>query len=148
MTAPLSALRDLGTRTLEELARTLSAGHLAQGASAFQIQRLVRTEDQRAAEELSGLLRSGLSPAHAALLLEIIVAERETKEIACAPELVTSGPDAMGATRDTGVVMRELFATAEERVLVVGFAVHQGRQVFRAGYDRIWWMRGVVAYPR
>jgi phosphatidylserine/phosphatidylglycerophosphate/cardiolipin synthase-like enzyme len=137
MTAPLSALRALGTRTLEELVRALSAGHLPGGASPFQIQRIVRTADQRAAEELSGLLRSGLSPAHAALLLEIVVAERGTKEIACAPELVTSGPNATGATRDTGVVMRELFATAEERVLVVGFAVYQGHQVFRVLADRM-----------
>jgi hypothetical protein len=33
--------------------------------------------------------------------------------------------------------MRELFSIAEDRVLVVGFAVHQGRQVFRALADRM-----------
>jgi phosphatidylserine/phosphatidylglycerophosphate/cardiolipin synthase-like enzyme len=47
-------------------------------------------------------------------------------------ELVTSGPDVAGMTRDTGVVLRELFAASEHRVLVVGFAVHQGREIFAA----------------
>ena len=40
-----------------------------------------------------------------------------------------SGPDLVGGTRDTGVVLRELFASAECRVLIVGFAVHLGREV-------------------
>ena len=45
---------------------------------------------------------------------------------------MTSGPDIAGTTRDTGVVLRELFAEAEHHVLVVGFAVHQGREIFAA----------------
>jgi phosphatidylserine/phosphatidylglycerophosphate/cardiolipin synthase-like enzyme len=52
-------------------------------------------------------------------------------------ELVTSGPDVAGMTRDTGVVLRELFAGAEQRVLVVGFAVHQGREIFAALANRM-----------
>jgi phosphatidylserine/phosphatidylglycerophosphate/cardiolipin synthase-like enzyme len=52
-------------------------------------------------------------------------------------ELVTSGPDVAGMTRDTGVVLRDLFARAEQRVLVVGFAVHQGREIFAALADRM-----------
>ena len=31
-------------------------------------------------------------------------------------ELVTSGPDVAGMTRDTGVVLRELFTRVEQRV--------------------------------
>jgi hypothetical protein len=56
---------------------------------------------------------------------------------AAALELVTSGSDIAGATRDTGVVLRELFTEAEHRVLVVGFAVHQGREIFAALADRM-----------
>jgi hypothetical protein len=33
--------------------------------------------------------------------------------------------------RDTGAVVRELFASATTSVLVVGYAVHQGRRVLR-----------------
>ena len=53
-------------------------------------------------------------------------------------DLVTSGPDILGSTRDTGVVLRELFAAAERRVLLVGFAVHQGREVFAALATRMY----------
>jgi len=46
---------------------------------------------------------------------------------------VATGPEAAGvALRDTAVVVWELFATARQSVLAVGYAVHQGRQVFRA----------------
>ena len=47
-----------------------------------------------------------------------------------------SGPDLVGGTRDTGVVLRELFASAECRVLIVGFAVHLGREVFAVLAER------------
>ena len=52
------------------------------------------------------------------------------RDIAGSVELVVSGPDPLGAARDTGVVMRQLFRNARTRVLAVGFAVHQGREVF------------------
>jgi phosphatidylserine/phosphatidylglycerophosphate/cardiolipin synthase-like enzyme len=135
MSPPLPALRSLGVPALEELARALETGHLPRETSAFQIQRSVGAVGGDAAEELAALLQSGLQPHHAALLLAIIVAERRLQR--CSLEVVTSGPDATGATRDTGVVMHELFSIAEERVLVVGFAVHQGRQVFRALAERM-----------
>ena len=43
----------------------------------------------------------------------------------------------VGGARDTGVVLRELFATAERRVLIIGFAVHQGREVFAVLAERM-----------
>lgn len=135
MTAPLPRLRNLGVPALEELARALQTGALPRDVTAFQIQRSVGAVGGHAAEELARLLHSGLQPGHAALLLDAIVAERRQR--GCSLELVTSGPDATGTTRDTGVVMRELFSTAEVRVLVVGFAVHQGREVFRALADQM-----------
>jgi hypothetical protein len=39
--------------------------------------------------------------------------------------------------RDTIVVVRELFAHAQRSVLVVGYAIFQGQQVFRALADRM-----------
>src|SRR5262249_12944311 len=53
-------------------------------------------------------------------------------------DLVTTGPEAgTTANRDTSVVVRELFANAEESVLVAGYAVYQGRRVFQALADRM-----------
>jgi hypothetical protein len=48
-------------------------------------------------------------------------------------ELVWTGPELPGAeSRDTLVVVRELFASAESSVLASGFAVSQGKDVFEA----------------
>ena len=71
------------------------------------------------------------------MLLDALAAELEPRGNSAVLELVTSGPDIAGTTRDTGVVLRELFAEAERRVLVVGFAVHQGREIFAALADRM-----------
>ena len=43
----------------------------------------------------------------------------------------------LAPTRDTGVVLRELFAEAEHRVLIIGFAVHQGREIFAVLAERM-----------
>ena len=62
---------------------------------------------ETAAAELSSLLASGLGPQHATLLLDALAAELEPRGNAAVLELVTSGPDIAGTTRDTGVVLRD-----------------------------------------
>jgi phosphatidylserine/phosphatidylglycerophosphate/cardiolipin synthase-like enzyme len=53
-------------------------------------------------------------------------------------DLVWTGPEALGVTnRDTGVVVRDLFGSAEREVLVVGFAVYQGKSVFKRLAERM-----------
>jgi len=53
-------------------------------------------------------------------------------------ERIYAMPEAPGVVnRDTSVVVRELFAGAEDSVLVAGYAVYQGQQVFRALADRM-----------
>jgi len=52
--------------------------------------------------------------------------------------LVWTGPETAGVTnRDTGVVVRELFGNATEEILVAGFAVYQGREIFRRLAERM-----------
>jgi hypothetical protein len=115
----------------------LRTGRLTAGASAFGIRHAVSTTSDAAAVELAGLLGNGLAVDHAALLLEVLLAERCRGDRDAELELVTSGPDAAGVTRDTGVVVRDLFARATCRVLVLGFAVHQGRKIFAALAERM-----------
>jgi phosphatidylserine/phosphatidylglycerophosphate/cardiolipin synthase-like enzyme len=126
---PLPALRALSARALSDLARGLKSDHIAADASSFLIRHIAPGVSETAAIELCSLLATGLAPEHAALLVGAIAAERLSPARSVL-ELVTSGPDAVGGTRDTGVALRELFASAERRVLVVGFAVHQGREIF------------------
>jgi phosphatidylserine/phosphatidylglycerophosphate/cardiolipin synthase-like enzyme len=95
-----------------------------------------RTEIAARMEQLDG---EGLGPQHLALVLDTIAQTRAREE----PEgkgvdLVWSGPSAKGlASRDTGSVVRELFNSATEEVLLAGYAVHQGRDVFRALAERM-----------
>jgi phosphatidylserine/phosphatidylglycerophosphate/cardiolipin synthase-like enzyme len=101
------------------------------------IRHMVPGISETAAIELCSLLSAGLAAEHAALLLDAIAAERLSLARSAVLELVTSGPDAIGSSRDTGVVLRELFASAQRRVLIVGFAVHQGREVFAVLAERM-----------
>ena len=135
---PVPALRALSARALSDLARGLRSGDLGAGASSFMVRHVVPGIGESAAAELCSLLSAGLATEHAALFLDAIAAERSSRGRSAAfIELVTSGPDAVGGTRDTGVVLRELFATAERRVLIIGFAVHQGREVFAVLAERM-----------
>jgi hypothetical protein len=69
----------------------------------FQLQRVIPGVEEAAATELASLLGSGLSPEHAALFLNALAADRAGAGPVL--ELVTSGPDASGLIRETGVVL-------------------------------------------
>lgn len=125
---------------LAALARTLAAGRLRAPFPAVSLQGVVSAElVSSVAVDLQSLASQGFTPPQIALLIESLVADREAR---ARPddfiELVTTGPEAPGIdNRDTAVVVRDLFANAEQSVLVVGYAVHQGQQVFRALADRM-----------
>ena len=92
-----------------------------------------------AAAQLQQLHEEGMQPQHLALLAEAIVRTRRRQpQEADLVDLVWTGPETPGAAnRDTGVVVRELFGAAEEEVLVAGFAVYQGREVFKRLAERM-----------
>ncbi len=74
-----------------------------------------------------------------AQMLELLAAEREAAERAAdgRVELVWSGPEGDGAgTRDTAVVVRDLFQCAKRSVLVSGYVVFDGESVFEALWER------------
>jgi hypothetical protein len=132
MTAdPIPAIRALSGNALNELATVLRGDRVTGAIPVVAIRYAVPSIGEAAAVEICSLLASGLAAQHAALLLDALAAENAWRRDATV-EMVTSGPDILGSTRDTGVVLRELFAQAERRVLIVGFAVHQGRNVFAA----------------
>lgn len=135
-----------------ELIRALSAADLRQIAAAIRARRLAppytaaaleRHVSSRLAGPLAEALRrlsdDRLEPRHLALFLELLAAERgaraEPGEVA---DLVWTGPQTAGITnRDTSVVVRELFSHASSSVLVAGYVVYQGAQVFRALAERM-----------
>ena len=128
------ALQQLTTEDLRPLAAALQAGRLQPPWTAIALERFVpRPRVHEVASELQQLDREGWSTRHLVRLLETLIRDRSTRPDANpAIELVSTGPTTDSTpTRQTAVVVRELFASAHESVLVVGFAVNQGRQVFQ-----------------
>lgn len=127
MTRLLTGLTCAGLRTLASAA---AGGRLGRPYSAVAVGRLLGPGvGAEVAAELESLC---LDPAALARVLGMIEAEREAAERAAGgPELVWTGPEVPGsASRDTGVVVRELFSGANRSVLVAGFAVYQGKDIF------------------
>jgi phosphatidylserine/phosphatidylglycerophosphate/cardiolipin synthase-like enzyme len=90
------------------------------------------SDSERLASELQALSDAGLSHPGLVHLLRAVAAERVTAQAANdRTELVWTGPDLPGArTRDTAVVVRDVFTSAERNVLVSTYVIFNGRQVF------------------
>ena len=78
--------------------------------------------------------RPGVHGGPSGHVLEVLLRDRVRRPpVEQLIDLVTTGPEVSGvAGRDTSVVVRELFAHAQRSVLVAGYAVYQGQQVFPA----------------
>lgn len=135
VTGAFAALDDT---TISRLAAMLENGVLAPPYSVFALQQYVGRQAPALATCLSELDEKGLGPPHIALVLR---AYAEGRQGGGSPtdwiDLVVSGPDAANSARDTAVAVRQLFGGMKDHVLVVGFAVHQGREVFRRLAERL-----------
>jgi phosphatidylserine/phosphatidylglycerophosphate/cardiolipin synthase-like enzyme len=135
-----SELARLSAPALLALAEAIDSGHFAAPYSLAGLQRYVPNSDlAQVSAELSELSLSGMQPRHLALMLRLVGEERRGRSRADdAVELVWSGPEAAGsATRDTAVVIRDLFASAQRSVLVACFAVYQGKELFKTLASRM-----------
>ena len=126
-------LRGLSPTALLELAGAVEGRSVVAPFAPLQLRRLgFGGESARVASELQGFADLGLSAPALARVLRLLAAERQAAQRAVdRTELVWTGPETRGSrSRDTAVVVRELFASAERSVLVATYAVFQGRQVF------------------
>lgn len=134
----MQAIVRLNISELQLLAGELRSGRLA---SPFTGAGLSRWFDDRLAIELAADLDafSGFTGAQVASLLESIVCDRQQRSFSQgAVELVATSPaERDGISRDTSAVVQSMFAGAEQTVDVVGYAVYQGRDVFRVLAERI-----------
>ena len=125
---------------LTALAAAFRSGRLLAPFTAVSVQRFCPAVQAEAmAASLQQLHDEGMQPQHLALLAETILRTRaRLPHQADLVDLVWTGPETLGVTnRDTGVVVRDLFGSAEREVLVVGFAVYQGKSVFKRLADRM-----------
>lgn len=133
-------LAKLSHHDLDALASALRSGRLVPPFSEAAISRVVHVSlVPSIIEDLASLVAAGFDGNKIAILVGALrgarLPTRQPDEIV---ELVTTGPEAPGVTnRDTSVVVRELFANAQKSVLVAGYAVYQGAEVFRALAERM-----------
>jgi phosphatidylserine/phosphatidylglycerophosphate/cardiolipin synthase-like enzyme len=129
------AFTKLSNTDLQAVIAALRSGRLSSPYTGLQVARVVPGA-------ISAFVRTafleleaaGFSGDQIATVLSLVEADRMRGRTTELPiDLVTSGPEAPGVSnRDTSVVVRELFAHAKNSVLVVGYAVYQGQQVFEA----------------
>ncbi|MCH8048059.1 MAG: phospholipase [Planctomycetes bacterium] len=130
----------LSDADLRQVAAAIRASRLLAPYTSISLQRIVQDELAPAiATDLQELSDLGFGPNQIATTLELLAKDRDGRpELDESVDLVTTGPEAPGVTnRDTAVVVRDLFAQARESVLVAGYAVYQGQQVFKALADRM-----------
>jgi len=117
--------------TLRGLATALRSGQLALPLSAFALSKVAQCPESLIAS-LQQLSAEAISPVHLALLLDTAAAAAEAKLAGeSLVELVWTGPESViSHSRDTGVVVQELFAAATRSVIVSTFTIQDGRHIF------------------
>lgn len=127
----------LAPADLRAVAAALAAGRIEAPCSPRALRGLVAVDQARSvAARLEGLAARGCNAAALAAAFEWLAEELEaSRQAENAAQLVATSPDV--APRSTAVVARDLFAHAEQSVLVAGYAVHQGKRVFAALAQRM-----------
>jgi len=117
--------------TLRAMAAGLRSGHLKPPLTGFALSPFGRIPEALS-NDLRRLGEDGLSASHLALLLDTAAQVVEARlSDATVAELVWTGPEVSTShSRDTAVVVEELFSGARHSVLVSTFAIQQGPQVF------------------
>ena len=127
----MSALRRLGRPNMVGLAAALAGGGIAPPFRRSQL--LGHVSDQLLDDvlgEFQDLSARGMTPLHIAEMLHLLAEERAAAQaVADRVELVWSGTEVLAApSRDTAVVVQELFREARESVLIASYALDTGNQ--------------------
>lgn len=115
---------------LEALASDLEAGRIPHPVSPQRLHMVSQKVRAPLAAWLSARADEGLSARHAALMLRMVSEERRAQQaIADRTQLVWTGVTTHGApTRDTSVVVQEMFASAKRSVVVASYALDYGEK--------------------
>ena len=136
----LEILGQLTPTCLADMAQALRQGTLRSGISGHAVKQIVGAKEAGGVlSALSELESKRWSTEQMAVLLEVASQARGSS---VQPErlmdLVISGPEVNGVpTRDTLAVMQSLIADARNEVIVVGYAVHNGRKLFAPLAERM-----------
>jgi len=138
-----TAFHDLTVTALRTLAASLRDGALSRGLLERTLQQIVGTRAESVRSALEGLYQQGLTPAQAALLISAIIETRERiPDPSLVFEVVLSGPALERVpTQHTSAVVHTLFCEATTEVIVAGYAIHNGKDIFAPLHARM------IAHP-
>lgn len=141
----LEPLHELSTASLRTLAASLRSGSLAAGISRRAVQQFAGAANADVLDCLQKLVEGGMQPGQIAVGVEAIADARDrASDPARLFDLVMSGPDVAGyPTGDTAATMQSLVARAQREILLVGYAVHNGRQLFEPIAQRMKAVQGL-----
>ena len=128
----IPALLTLETSSLRALAEAIDRKEL-EAPTALGLQPYCpASQVQTLLDEIKTALAKGLTSSGLSITVKTLVADRELRAAQeVGAELVWSGPDLAGDyTRDTRIVVHELFRKARKRVLVSTYALYQGEDLF------------------
>jgi phosphatidylserine/phosphatidylglycerophosphate/cardiolipin synthase-like enzyme len=136
-------LSRLSADTLRKLASRLRSGALTLPCNGLQLTLVVPEEEVSATVAALNSAHSsqGMTAAHLAWALEALAPERALRSSPEDIDLVWSGPEVIAEhSRETGTVVRELFSSAQRRVLVASYVIDtsaKGHDIFRPLAERM-----------
>ncbi|AVH68329.1 DISARM system phospholipase D-like protein DrmC [Nostoc sp. 'Peltigera membranacea cyanobiont' N6] len=134
---------NLSRPTLVNLAAALETGRLSPPFSISNVANYIPAALNRdIVDELNRLNVMGVHFQHIAYTLRLLAEERSTSQaVSDRVDLVWTGPEIAGSqSRDTSVVVRELFSTAKISVLISSFAIdkrQKARELFMVLAERM-----------
>jgi phosphatidylserine/phosphatidylglycerophosphate/cardiolipin synthase-like enzyme len=134
-----SPLAKLSAAAIASLSEAIRSGRLTPPFSAIALREYADgAESGEIAATLRQIAEFGTSASGVAYLLDVIRERAGNHALENLVELVWSGPEIeQAATRDTGVVVREMFSRARRSVLVASYAIYQGKHIFKTLADRM-----------
>lgn len=132
-------LQNLSPANLRSLAASLREGPLSLGITRQALTQIVGPHGGEMFNCFDALRERGMTPNHIALLIEAVATAREN---APTPQqlfdLVISGPEVAGVpTADTAATVHTLIENAQSEILLVGYAVHNGKRLFKRLAERM-----------
>jgi len=126
---PLLSLSD---SSLAGLAQSLRQGALARTLSSRTIEQITGSNAVLTTRYLEDLTLTGMKSEHIAHVVDAILqTRRQLGDSALLYDLVLSGPQVDGVpTADTAAVVQTLISEAKDEILLVGYAIHNGKKLF------------------
>lgn len=127
----MSALSGLHGQSLRLLAEALTSGRLAPPLSSFGLSQVLGPGNhQPLAESLNELATQGDAFRLMGKCLELAL-DRPSETVPGTIDLIWSGPDEPESLAEsTSVTLRELFRSAAQEILISGYTLYNGRDIF------------------